>query len=333
MSTLCIVSQGAKINRESKRLVILYPDNTKREVPLLNLERIMIFGNTTISTSTLGFISDAGIEVSLFTSHGKYRGKLHRGCSRNVFLREAQYSRGSNYAFILKTAKIIVKGKLKNQHAQLLRFKRNHPYIQLNGIKSIEVLLDEAGNKKDLDEVRGIEGMGSRIYFGDFKLMLLTATDFKKRVRRPPGDKVNALLSLGYTFLTNEMTGIIEFSGFDPYYGFLHRPVYGRPSLSLDLIEEFRTPVVERLVLEGLNKSIFTEDDFEYSKDEKGNRKVFLKEDGLKKFLKLWERKVGKIGRSNYMDLIQYRKEFRNQVIQFEKYILEEQPYVPFNIK
>ena len=333
MSTLCIVSQGVKINRESKRLIIDYPDNTKREVPLLNIERIMIFGNAMISTSTIGYICNKGIDVSLFNVHGKYSGKFHKGFAKNVFLREAQYNRASNYQFTLQTAKIIVRGKLKNQREQLLRFCRNHPEYNLAGIDRLKTIINEIDSKGNLNEVRGVEGIGTRIYFSDFKKMLLHDTDFIKRVRRPPGDKVNALLSLGYTFLTNEVTGTLEACGFDPYCGFLHNLTYGRASLSLDIVEEFRTPVVERMVLESLNKSIFGEEDFSYSKDEHGNKTVLLTENGLKKFITLWERKVGKIGKNGQMDLIKYRKDFRNQALKLEKYLIDEELYRPFELR
>lgn len=333
MSTLCIVSQGIKIHHEGRRLLLCYPDSLVREIPLLNIERIFVFGNAEISTSLLGYLCEQGIDISLLTVHGKFRGRLGGGFSKNVYLREVQYQKSFSSEFVLSTAKIIIKGKIKNQREQLMRFKRNHPDADIEGVNELERLLNVVEKKTMLTSLRGIEGVAARIYFKDFKAMLLKETDFAKRVRRPPGDKVNALLSLGYTFLVNEMTGILEAIGFDPYKGFLHETNYGRVSLSLDLIEEFRVPVVDRLVLEGFNKSIFSEDDFRQSSDENNREMVLLTEPGIKKFLSLWEKKVGRIRRTSEMDLTRFRKTFRDQGLLFAGYLKNKNDYTPFEIR
>ncbi|MBN2532137.1 MAG: CRISPR-associated endonuclease Cas1 [Spirochaetales bacterium] len=332
MATLCVVSQGIHIRHEGRRLLLHYPDKTVREIPLLNIERIFIFGNAEISTSLLGYLCEQGIDISLLTVHGKFRGRLGRGFSKNIYLREAQYRKSFDREFVFTTAKIIIQGKIKNQREQLMRFKRNHPDADIGGVNELERFLKETERKISLNALRGMEGIAAKIYFNDFKAMLLKETDFEKRVRRPPGDKINALLSLGYTFLVNEMTGILEAIGFDPYKGFLHETSYGRVSLSLDLIEEFRVPVVDRLVLEGFNKSIFSDEDFKEGNDENNRKTVLLTEPGMKKFLSLWEKKVGKIGRKAEMDLTHFRKAFRDQGLLFAGYIRNENTYTPFEI-
>ena len=167
--------------------------------------------------------------------------------------------------FCLKTAKSIVKGKLSNLRTVLMRLNRQRENLELdNQILALRNLIPKVDEAGSLDTLRGYEGKGSAIYFEGFsKGFLAEDLEFPGRVRRPPTDPINALLSLGYTLLLNQVIAAVSLVGFDPYFGSLHSVDYGRPSLALDLMEEWRPIIVDTLVLSVFNLKALTPSDFE----------------------------------------------------------------------
>lgn len=330
MPTLYLLEQGSKLEKESKRLIVRKEDKILLEVPEFKIERVLIFGNIQITTQAMKFLLESGIETSLFTVYGKLIGRLLPAQSKNVLLRIAQFEKSKDESFKLNVAKIIVEGKIKNAKAFLQRFVRNHPEVSLEEAEQgLNICLEELPRKTRISSLIGVEGRASAIYFQAYGKMFRKGLQFEQRKRRPPTDPVNSLLSLGYSLITNEMFSVLVGIGFDPYVGFLHGIEYGRPSLALDLIEEFRHSIIDRLTLELVNKEILAGDDFE---EREGG--VYLKPESRKKYFLHYERRMLTCFQ-NPEDKIEvnWRRSFFLQAQKFAKTIQEDLPYACFQIR
>ncbi len=250
MATIYLTEQGSKLSKTSKRLVIEKDGQTLLEIPEFKVERVLIFGNVQITTQAMAFLLDNGIEVSFLSLYGKYRGRLSPVESKNAQLRIHQYQKHLDAEFKVSLAKSIVHAKLNNGRELLMRYARNHPEIDFSQDKTeMEDCISRLDHKESVNSVMGVEGAAASVYFEAFGKMLRKELGFEGRQRRPPKDPVNALLSLGYTLIGNEMHSLICAVGFDPYIGFFHGIDYGRPSLALDLIEPFRHAIIDRFTL------------------------------------------------------------------------------------
>jgi len=331
MSTLYLLEQGAKLLKEQKKLVVEKDDKVLLEIPEFKIDRVLLFGNIQITTQAIKFLLESGIETAFFNIYGKLIGRLSPIESKNVLLRISQYEASKDENFKLQIAKTIVEGKIKNSKVMLQRYQRNHPdeVDFTEPLKNLDSCLDELPNKTKVSTVVGLEGRASAIYFEAFGKMFRKDIQFTIRTRRPPQDPVNSLLSLGYTLITNEMFSLTSAIGFDPYIGFLHGVDYGRPSLALDLIEEFRHAIVDRLTLELINKEILTQDDFE---EKEGG--IYLKEEPRKKYFAQYEKRMlTSFQDEETKEEINFRKMFLKQAQIFAKTIQERVSYKPFLIK
>jgi len=330
MSTIYIVEQGAVLKKESRRLVVEKEDRILLEIPDFKIERILLFGNIQITTQTMKFLLESGIETSFFSIHGKLMGRLAPIESKNIILRMAQYERYKDEEFKLWLAKILVEGKIKNAKALLLRYMRNHPEVDFSqAIEGLEGCLKELPNKTKVSSTVGVEGRASAIYFECFGKMFRKELQFTTRTRQPPLDPVNSLLSLGYTLVTNEMFSMVSGLGFDPYIGYLHEINYGRPSLALDLIEEFRHSIIDRLTLEIINKEVLKIEDFE---EVEGG--IYLKDEPRKKYFVHYESRMQKMFiEEKSGEKVNFRKLFQLQAQKFSHTLQEKVPYKPFVVK
>jgi CRISPR-associated protein Cas1 len=331
MSTLYLTEQGSKLRKTSKRLVVEKAGTTLLAVPAFDIDRVLIFGAVQLSTQAISFILDSGIEVSFLSMNGRLKGRLTPVQSKNVFLRLAQYDRHKDDEFKLMIAKSIIETKLKNQRTLIMRYQRNHPGIDFSSeLDTIANALSSLPHKKAISSIMGVEGASTGAYFRCYARMLSQSFAFEKRTRHPPLDPTNALLSLGYVLITNEIAALVEAAGLDPFIGFLHGVRYGRRSLALDLVEEFRHPVVDGLVLTLINTGSVKDADFH----KENNGAVLLNKDALKRFLTLYEERMEKqfLYRDNDSDT-SYRKLFRSQVEQLEHAVLNRELYQPFLVR
>jgi CRISPR-associated protein Cas1 len=328
VACLYITEQGAKLKKEDKRIVIEKDENIIFEIPDFKIEKVFIFGNVQITTQAIKFLLTSGIDTSFFTVYGKFIGKLQPIESKNVFLRISQFEKYKSEEFKTEISKKIVEGKIKNAKNSLLKYQRNHPEVDFSShIEEIDRNLEELKRKNSVNSIMGIEGRSSAIYFECFGKMILKNFSFPGRQPRNPKDPVNSLLSFGYSILTSEVFSILCATGFDPYLGFLHSVDYGRPALALDLMEEFRQPLIDRLVLEIINKEIIKEDGFKEEED-----KIYLNEKSIKEFLGQYERRM--LTEITYEEeKMNYRKLIYHQIKKFEKTILENAEYQPFEMK
>lgn len=324
MSTLYLTEPGTMLRRRSARLVASKGTETVVDVPAFRVERVVVVGPVQVSTQALVFLLEQGIDVSFLSRSGKLRGRLVSSESRNVFLRLAQYDRSRDEGYRVCLARAIVGGKLANQRAILRRHQRNHPEAALtDAIAGVERCLAALPAKRSVDGIMGIEGAGTASYFKGFRHMVRRGLAFDGRQKHPATDPVNALLSFGYVLLTNEADGVLASVGFDPFIGFLHGLRYGRRSLPLDLVEEFRHPVVDGLVLRFCNLGVADAGEFQTQSDGSVRMAPAL----LKRYLAAYDQRLreprGEGGAS-------WREVIRQQALRLERTVLEGAAYEPF---
>ncbi len=325
---LYVDEPGSRVKKKGLRLVVEKEDRVLTELPLCNIDQVVLVGGVNLSTPAMKTLLDYGIDVVYLTINGNYRGIVQPPASRNCLVRLAQFNCYFDQDKRIALARCFVTGKLSNMRALLLRYNRKLQVKLIeSSIRSIGLSIVAANNAGSLEQLLGVEGMAAREYFRAFSMLLKTECNFQfnHRNRRPPRDPVNALLSFAYTLLAKDMHSAIQVTGLDPYIGFLHQPVYGRPALALDLMEEFRPVVADSAVLSAINRGSIGKEDFSY-----GLGGCFLKDQGRKKFYKCYEeRRRQEIThpvfdyRLSYLRIFELQARFWGKVLQGEldKYI------------
>jgi len=336
MSTLYLTEQRALVQKDGDVLVVRVPDNPKSgqkarkvEVPLHKVERVVVIGDVTLTMPVIHTLLENEIEVSLLSYYGRFRGRLWGEMSKNAPLRIAQHRAGLDPQRTTDLARGFVVGKLTNLRTSVLRYNRKLADPALGrAAAQIKSAFESAQQAADLDRLRGMEGAGSAAYFEVFDHLLRNDEfSFPGRARRPPTDPVNALLSFGYALLAAEVSTAVSIVGLDPYVGYLHAARYGRPSLALDLMEEFRPLIVDSVVLRALNNREFTPSDFEA---ELGA--VRLSDGARKRFLQSYEERLNdEITHPTFEYKATYRRCLELQVRLLAKTLADEIPtYPPF---
>jgi CRISPR-associated protein Cas1 len=234
----------------------------KARFPVLQLEGLVCFGQVSVSPPAFVLCSENGIGVVFLSDQGRFIARVNGPVSGNVLLRKAQYRKSDNLEESAGIARMVLIGKIANCRGVLMRAAREREddegkVILVSAAKSLSRILRSIAGVPDLDGLRGKEGEASAIYFAVFDHLILCNKDdffFRGRSRRPPLDNVNALLSFIYTLLAHDMTSALESVGLDPAVGYLHRDRPGRPSLALDLMEELRPALADRLALSLINR-------------------------------------------------------------------------------
>ena len=331
MATLYVTEQGARIEKEYRRVLVTKHDEVLLATPLARLSEVVLVGWVGATTPALLMLLDAGVPLSFITRSGKLRGRLTPPSAKNLPLRHAQYDRARDPAFCLKVARAIVDGKLRNSRALAYRIRRSHPQIGASWLARIEQAVEAVVAAEDMNSLRGIEGSAAKAYFEVLRAALRAQMTFQKRTRRPPRDPANALLSLGYTLLTQNLMTACEVVGLDPYDGFFHADKYGRPALALDLVEEFRGPVVDSTVRLVINKRVIGPRDFEPGQE----RSIYLTHRGLRKFLQQYTHRLNtQILHPTYGRRLTYQRVFEVQARLLAKTIQGTlDNYQPFRVR
>jgi len=292
MPSLYVVEQGAKVHKENRRLVVTKEEQVLQSIPLIKLEQVLLFGNISITTPTLAWLMSQNIDVVFCDQQGRFKGRVVGSASGHSQLRRLQYRRVESHPFALKTARAIVRAKLQNSRTLLLRYQRQRQQPKLAAAaERLGELMGRVERVQTVNSLMGVEGVGAAVYFEALPLLLKhDHWQFSKRVRRPPTDPVNVLLSFGYTLLTRELEAAVERVGLDPYLGCLHADSYNRPSLALDLAEEFRAIVVDSVVLRCLNSELIGPANF--STQPNPERPVLLDDDGRNRFIREFEARL-----------------------------------------
>jgi len=302
-----IISDHGKLNQSNEIFEFTSADGTVRKIFPHKMDSLIIGGIVSISGRAFRLLIKHQINTLFINKNGKYNGKLIFTGTKNIFLRKKQYCFSDNEDFALPIAKSIVLAKVKNELTFIHRIKRksdNEETIFLDVIKSIKILIGQIENAKTLDELLGYEGICAKQYFSVFRYNLIPELAlFPTRSKNPPLTNVNAVLSFLYTLLMYRIETAIEVSGLDTMAGFLHSPEYGKNSLVFDLMEEFRTPVVDTLCCALFNHGELSSNDFYTVTDDEGTdtdsdihdndkKAVLLTKEGLKKIIPAFEKKL-----------------------------------------
>ncbi len=328
METLYVTDNGLQLKRRSDRILFKKEGKITDEIRILDLKRILIFGNNQLSTDLMRHLAGKGIEVAFLSSRGKFKFRIVPETSKNIYLRMAQHRHYSNEEFRISWGKTIVRAKLTNQRNFLIRYRRNQPQTDIqNEIQALKKSIQNLEDSPGLNEIMGSEGFGSKTYFSAYARLLLNGFEMIGREFYPPPDPVNALLSFGYMILFNEINSLLEAHGFDVFLGFLHSAKYGRASLATDLIEELRSPVIDRMVIYLINQGAVKSDQFE--KNKTGGIRMNDKLRAV--YLKNYE----KFMTTPFVDVktresVNYRQIIRNNVRQTEQVILHGAVYEPY---
>lgn len=260
-NTLYVTTQGAYLAKDGEAVAVRVQEETRLRVPIHTLGGIVCFGQVGASPFLLGFCGERGVTVSFLSENGRFLARVHGPVSGNVLLRREQYRRADQDAGTAGIVRSFLAAKIANSRTVVQRALRDRP--QSSGAEVLRAATTILGQHLDslregvpLDSLRGIEGGAARAYFEVFDDLITQQKEsffFRERSRRPPLDNVNALLSFLYTLLRHDCESALESVGLDPAVGFLHRDRPGRPSLALDLMEEFRAFLADRLALSLIN--------------------------------------------------------------------------------
>lgn len=266
---LYVTMQGARVGKHESTLKISERrEGIQEEVRIIDVSHVGLFGNVQITTQAVQELCSRGIPITYHSRNGWFYGITTGMAHKNIALRQRQYAVASEPDASLSIARAFISGKILNSRTMLMRNHREPPDSDLRSLKELASRAEEASST---EELLGIEGNAARIYFAAFTGMLrpdqkdLHAFSFEERNRRPPKDPINALLSFTYSLLARDLTAKILSVGLDPYLGFFHRPRYGRPSLALDIMEEFRPLIADSVVITAVNTSVVKADDFIHS--------------------------------------------------------------------
>ncbi|MCH6257837.1 type I-C CRISPR-associated endonuclease Cas1c [Puniceicoccaceae bacterium K14] len=296
LNTLFVTLEGSYLRKDGAAIEIRHDGESKLRVPMHNLEGVVCFGwDVSASASLMASCAEANVSLSFHNPHGKFLVATNGYTSGNISLRREQYRRADCDSGSLAIAAHMIAAKIANSRNSLLRTKREQgqddpkksKFLE-EAIESMGISLKRTARVESLDSLRGVEGEAAASYFSVFpELMNKSEKTFemKGRNRRPPLDPVNALLSFCYTLLMHDCRSALESCGLDAQCGFLHRDRPGRPSLALDLMEEFRAYIADRVVLSLINRRQIKNTDFYVEP----SGAVMLKDDSRKKVLLAWQ--------------------------------------------
>jgi len=296
-NTIYVTTEGALLRKDGANIVMLVDGEEGGRVPGHMLDGIVCIGRVTLTQPLIGFCSELGITVSYLSSNGRFLARLEGPVSGNVLLRKEQYRRSEDPVECSTIIQSVLAGKIYNQRAVVRRSLRDHSDNMPSSVsgrlteveRQFSRLLQRLPHEWDSDRLRGIEGDAGRSYFSVFDSLIRARKGqrlrFNGRSRRPPMDEVNAMLSFLYTLLVHDCRSALEAVGLDPQMGFLHRPKPGRPSLALDLLEEFRPVLADRLVLTVMNRGQISRKDFTVME----NGAVTMTDKGRKRLLTAYQ--------------------------------------------
>ncbi|MCP4538876.1 MAG: CRISPR-associated endonuclease Cas1 [Chloroflexi bacterium] len=342
MPPLYITTQGAKLRYTKRRLRVEKNGKEIAAVPAVHVEQVLIFGNISVTTPALGFLLENDIDTVFLTLRGRYKGRLVGPSGGNSRLRMRQYERVIDPEWALETARAIVTTKLHNTRTLLRRYARRQTcdVSQTSQVSPLTTAADQitdlissADRCRAINSLSGVEGRGAAIYFSVLRHLIQDQEwEFPKRTRRPPRDPVNALLSFGYTILTHNVESAVRAVGLDPHIGFLHQISYNRPSLALDLVEEFRAIVVDSVVLRCLNNNIILPAHFTINPE--GTYPVLLNDEGRGRFIRELESRFNlEFKHPDSSERVTYRRCFELQARQLARCLQTGDVYLPFKVR
>lgn len=295
LNVLYVTNPNAYLSKDGENIIVTVEQQKQVRLPIHNLEGIVCFGYPGASPALMALCAERGVGLSFVTENGKFLARVTGPISGNVLLRKKQYRLSNDLYQSALIARNILSGKILNCRCVLQRFLRDHAENEGCGEVSyaVNVLSDivrRVHTANDLDVLRGIEGEAARVYFNVFDYLILVQKEdfsFVERSRRPPLDRTNALLSFIYVLLAHDIESALETVGLDPQVGFLHRDRPGRASLAMDLMEELRPFLADRLVLTMINNKQIKAEDFV----QKETGAVLMEDEARRKVLASWQQR------------------------------------------
>lgn len=308
MSFLYVTENGAQIAVKDRYVEVRCKDNLVRKVPIETLESISVFGKSQMTTQCTIECLQRGISVSYYSKSGSYFGRLE---STGHIMVERQRKQDKLYEseFAFELGKKILFAKIKNQEVVLRRYARNKSEDITEEIKMVEIFAHKLQGCDTVERMMGYEGTAAKYYFKGLSKLVDEKFKFNGRSKRPPKDEFNAMLSLGYAILMNELYGKIQNKGLNPYFGFIHKDRERHPTLASDLIEEWRAVIVDSVVMSLVNGHEIFLEHFYHDIDEPG---YFLNKEGMKIFLNKLEAKEHTD--TKYLTYIDYAVNFRRAI-------------------
>jgi len=314
METVYVQQENCRIHREGQHLKVTQYGKAMSTIPVHGVKTLVIFDSINLTAPALDLLLYNGVDIIYQSKWGKLKGRVMATKSGGVIVRLAQYTLFMNSDKRLALAKSIVAGKVHNQMSVIRKYQYNNTlHSQDNHISAIKSFMQKLDDAKQIDEVMGIEGISAKYYWDCFH-QLLKNPIFTRREYRPSPDYANALLNLGYAFLCNEITTCLLTQKFDLEIGFLHSIHYGRNSLTLDIMEEFRAPFIDAWVRTMLNKRQLKEEHFQEI-----NGDWRLTDDGFHKFCGLYHERVQA-----------WRSKFNDQAAKLKIAVMEGEDYEPY---
>lgn len=324
MTTYYVREQGAVIHKTDERLTVSKDKKQIAVIPLHDLTQLVVVGNVQLTTQTMRVLMQRGVDTVFMTRGGKVEGRAFPNEAGQAVLRLRQLQVASDPALSLRVAKAIVFGKLNNQRHLLEEAAKADAKAKWRGLpkpaepasdeddlaitpprgglgavqraaSSIAQMMGMAGAANNADSLRGYEGKGGAYYWPAFRELLKHDMGFKQRIYHPSPDPINALLSFCYTLLLKDVLAAVRIVGMDPYIGFFHTPEQGRQSLALDMMEEFRPLLVDRIVLQLVNQGRITERDF--VRESSPQKPLVLAEGALKRVIAAYENRAASMVR------------------------------------
>lgn len=293
-NVLYVLTPNSYLFCENEAVAIKIGGEEKARIPSHTIESILCFGNTTVSTPFIRFCSERNIGLAFLSDYGRFYGRIYGAVSGNVLLRKGQYDALNQDNLSSQIAKSILFGKFANSRMVLMKAAREH--TDENAKAKLSTAADKIANcakilesLNDINAMRGLEGTVASEYFSVFDNMLRTPDTnmrFERRSHHPPENEVNALLSFLYMLLKNDVQSALECVGLDPAAGFLHTLRPGRPSLALDLMEELRSPLCDRMAISLINLRQIKSDDFE-----KANGQYILSDKARRVVIDQWQKR------------------------------------------
>ena len=316
MPTIYVTKAGTQVRKVGERLVLTQGQDVLEEIPLVHVDRLVLVGRGVgMTTAAMFALTRKGVDIVYLTGSGRYVSRVSGPEHKHSRLRFAQALFTADAGKALGVARAIVLGKVNNQRALVRRNAHGAGWAapELAGMDAMQKRVESAGNA---DELRGLEGMAAKNYFSIFRRLLAPPPGgggwgFERRAYYPPTDPINALLSFGYTLLLNDMIAACQMIGLDPYLGCFHAVDYGRPSMALDLVEEFRPVIVDSLVLQVVNRRMISPRDFrgapageadgeddeeeQPSRSDRPGQGVYLTDEWRKRWVQLYEERVNEV--------------------------------------
>jgi CRISP-associated protein Cas1 len=314
---LVVQTPGAQIGQRGDELIVSVKGEAARKIPGQQVRAIYCFGAVQITAQAAETCLELGIDVSYFSPAGRFIGLLRGLPASGVDARRGQYRLFELPGVRLQLAREVIRAKIHNQRVMLMR-NGDVPDRVTNIMASFR---DSTESARDLTALMGIEGSAAALYFEQFESMLKQRDnwkfDWRGRNRRPPRDPVNALLSLGYSMLAKELTGVCHSVGLDPFLGFMHQPRYGRPALALDLMEEFRPLVADSVAISLINRGELGPEDFIRSANG-----TFLNDKGRRPFWEAWFRRLdAEVSHPEFSYKMAYRRMLEVQARQLWRFV------------